>query len=145
MSWIGLLQPDVCEVHLSHGIGQAHQHVQLHQNEVLDVLKSKFDLINSIESIELIELIRIASNQIDCRNFKLFRPELSQNWTKNGHFFTFFHLQVCHTLMGQLRRVNFDMVYFHRDYFDRVYFDGDYFDRVYFDNLLWQPTSTTYY
>ena len=35
MSGIGLLQPDVCEVQLAHGIGQAHQHVQLHQNEVL--------------------------------------------------------------------------------------------------------------
>ena len=35
MYGIGLLQPDACEVQLAHGIGQAHQRVQLHQNEVL--------------------------------------------------------------------------------------------------------------
>ena len=35
MSGIGLLQLDVCEVQLAHGIGQSHQHVQLHHHEVL--------------------------------------------------------------------------------------------------------------
>ena len=30
-----LIQLDVCEVQLAHGIGQAHQHLQLHHHEVL--------------------------------------------------------------------------------------------------------------
>ena len=33
------LRPDVCEVQRGHGLGQAHQHVQLHLREVLGRLE----------------------------------------------------------------------------------------------------------
>ena len=41
MSGIGLPQPDVCEVQLAHDHVQPHQHVQLHNLEVLEHPEAK--------------------------------------------------------------------------------------------------------